>query len=182
MAINLDTDFIKYESDGTTAYYGYAKPGTATSSKTWSIRQIVGTGPSLDVSWNMNTQFSYTGIWSNKEDHFSYDASASVSATWSQVDSTNSFGSTNTFIDISWDEIPGIDFYRLKISDQNGITYNSLHEPAVNPYVIEKFTQTTKETNYKFIGVPNMTYSIYFTNINAVGSNDDPGNPFVITT
>lgn len=179
---NLETDFIKYETDGTTAYYGYAKPGTATASKEWSIRQVVGTGPSLDVTWNLNSKFSYTTKWSDKQDHFTYDASASVAATWSQVDSTNSFGVTRTSISLDWTDVPGIDIYKLKISDQNGVIYNSVHEPAVNPYSIEKITQITKFTSYKFVGVPSMTYSIDFTLVNAVGSNPDPNNPFVITT
>ena len=180
--INLETDFIKYASNGATAYYGYAQPGTATASKEWSIRQVVGTGPSLDVSWNMNTSFYYTAKWSDKEDHFTYDGSASVAATWSQVESTNSFGVTRTSIFLNWTDVPGIDIYRLKISDQNGVVYNYRNEPAVNPYSIEKITQVTKFTNYNFIGIPSMTYSVDFTLVNAAGSNPDPNNPFVITT
>lgn len=177
---NLETDFIKYETDGTTAYYGYAKPGTATASKEWSIRQVVGTS-SIDVSWNLNSRFSYTAKWSDKQDHFTA-ASASVAATWSQVESTNSFGVTRTSISLDWTDVPGIDIYKLKISDQNGVVYNSMHEPAVNPYSIEKITQITKLTSYKFLGVPSMTYSVDFTLVNAAGSNPDPNNPFVITT
>lgn len=180
MAINLETDFIKYESDGTTAYYGYAKPGTDTSSKEWSIRQVVGTGASLSVSWNLNSEFVYTGIWDNKEDHFSYDASQSLAPTYSSVESTNSFNVTRTFVDISWDEYPGIDIYRLKITDQNGILYNHLHTQAVNPYVINKYTTVTKETNYKFVGVPNMTYSVGFYLVNSTGENLN--NTLTITT
>lgn len=169
--MNLETDFIKYESDGSTAYYGYAKPGTDTSSKSWSIRQVVGTGASLSVSWNLNTQFSYTAIWDNKEDFFTYDASASLAPTYSTSENTNSFNITKTQIDLSWDEYPGIDLYRLTISDQNGIIYNTLHQEAINPYVINKFTTVSKEREYKFIGVPNMTYSVAFTLINSTGAN-----------
>jgi hypothetical protein len=180
MAINLETDFIKYESTGATAYYGYARPGTDTSSKEWSIRQVIGTGPSLSVSWNLNSEFVYTGIWDNKEDHFTY-ASASLNPTYSSVESTNSFNVTTTFVDISWSEYTGIDIYRLKITDQNGILYNHLHTQAVNPYVINKYTVVTKETNYKFVGVPNMTYSVSFYLVNSTGENLN-GSSLTITT
>lgn len=180
MAINLETDFIKYESTGATAYYGYARPGTDTSSKEWSIRQVIGTGPSLSVSWNLNSEFVYAGIWDNKEYHFTY-ASASLNPTYSSVESTNSFNVTKTFVDISWSEYPGIDIYRLKITDQNGILYNHLHTQAVNPYVINKYTVVTKETNYKFVGVPNMTYSVSFYLVNSTGENLN-GSSLTITT
>ena len=173
MVINLETDFIKYESTGSTAYYGYAKPGTNTSSKEWSIRQVIGTGASLSVSWNLNTQFSYTGIWDNKESHFSYDASQSLAPTYSTSESTNSFNITRTFVDISWDEYSGADIYKLKITDQNGVLYNHLHTQAVNPYVINKYTTTTKGTSYKFVGTPNMTYSVSFYLVNSTGENQN---------
>jgi hypothetical protein len=179
--INLETDWIKYESIGATAYYGYAEPGTDTSSKAWSIRQVVGTGSSMSVFWNVNKQFIYTGIWDNKESHFSY-ASASVSLTWSTIESTNSFGITKTSVNMNWTDISGIDYYQLVISDQNGQVYNSLFETNRNPYVINQITTQTTGNTYQFIGVPNMTYSVSVSNINAAGSNLDPNSPFTITT
>jgi hypothetical protein len=180
--INLETDWIKYESTGATAYYGYANPGTDTSSKSWSIRQVIGTGSSMSVSWNVNKQFIYTGIWDNKESHFSYDASASVSLTWSTAESTNSYGITKTSIDMTWTDIPGIDYYQLVISDQNGQIYNSLNETNRNPYIINQITTQTTGNKYQFIGVPSMTYSVNFFNTNTVGTNPDPGNSFTINT
>lgn len=179
--INLEQDFIKFEKIGDDSYYGYVNPGTDGSSKSWSIRKVSGTS-SVDVSWNLNSKFVYTAIWDNKDDHFQFDGSASVTATWSISESTNSFGVTRSVIDIDWTDIPGVDIYKLRISDSDGIIYNNLHVEAINPYVIEKFTTTTKDDKYRFIGFPNMTYSVNFTNVNQTGENPDPGNPYIITT
>ena len=181
MRLNLETDFLKYESVGATAYYGYANPGTSELTKSWSLRRVLGTGSSFSVSWNQNSEFSYSANWTNRGAYFA-SVTPSVAATWSQSDSTNSFGITRTLVNLTWTDLAGVEFYKLKISDQNGIIYNYLHEPLVNPYVIEKITTSIRESSYIFIGVPNMTYSVTITKVNSTGDNSDPGSPYQITT
>ncbi len=179
--MNLETDWIKYESSNDIAYYGYATPGTRTDEKLWSIRKVSGTGSSFSVDWNMNVEFLNSAIWDNKEDHFTHDASQSVTLTYSIQQIESSF-TTRSYVYIKWNELPGADFYRLNITDQNGILYNHLNEQNFNPFVIDRFTTQTKNNEYTFVGVPNMTYSISFASINQSGKYQEALNIDTIIT
>lgn len=179
--MNLETDWIKYESNNDIAYYGYALPGTKTDEKLWSIRKVSGTGSSFSVDWNMNVKFINSAIWDNKEDHFTYDASQSITLTYSIQQIQSSF-SERSYVYIKWDEVPGVDFYRLTIIDQNGAIYNYLHEQNINPFVINNYTIQTKSNQYTFVGAPNMTYSVSFLNINQSGEYPETPSINIIPT
>jgi hypothetical protein len=181
--MNLETDFIKYESTGSEAYYGYTNPGTDTASKSWSIRKIVGTGPSLDVTWNSNDKFIYTAIWDNKEDHFTTPGVVSASLTSSVTPATSyqqvlvglTWSSVlvpdKVKIDVIWSEVSGVDRYRVTVADQNGVIYNELNAPYVNPWNRgDKFTTETTGTKYTFRGISGMTYSISVSTLNQAGT------------
>jgi len=179
MIINLEQDFIRYESTGATAYYGYADPGTQTGQKEWSIRQVVGTGPSLDVKWNMNTYFVQTAIWDNKELHFTSPATASINITQSTSPNsyliptgpTTSMSVNDVVLGLTWSEVAGVDRYKLSIKDHQGVLYNELNIPMVSYHRrgSDRFTFETKETSYTFKGRTSMTYSITITSINQAG-------------
>jgi hypothetical protein len=168
MNINLEQDWIKFESLGATAYYGYTTPGTSDSSSSWAIRQVLGTGPSMAVAWNDNTLLSYSAAWDERYDCF-IAPTASLGLTWSVVNSTNSFNITSALINLSWDDLVGVNSYTLLVSDQDGVIYNYLSQPFANTYATPMTTQQTG-TSYLFIGVPSMTYSVTVTAINAAGS------------
>jgi hypothetical protein len=181
MIINLETDFIRYETDGVDSYWGYAKIGTTGSQKEWSIRKITATGGSSSQSWNLNTKFSYTAIWDNKELHFStFDASFSTNFTYSISDGVNSWGISSRRISMGWDEVPGADQYQIIVSDNLGVIYDRLGNPFKNPYVSNPITDETKSNSFYFIGVPTLTYSVSLFWVNGSEVVEDSLSPFVI--
>jgi len=167
--MNLDQDFIKYESTGNVSYYGYATPDTLSSDKRWAIRQVTGT-VSLDVKWNMNVSLLKSAIWDNREAHFLTPVTASVGITSST--STNSFGIISVNIGMTWSEVAGVDRYRLSITDHNNVLYNYLGTPYLNTYTTDRSTCEISGTSYAFVGQSGMTYSISVESVNQAGTSD----------
>ena len=82
--INLEQDFIKFETNGELAYYGYTKNLKASDSDNdWSIRLMTGTGSTFNVQWSNNDKLKFISKWSEKEDYFQYDGSASFGLSYS---------------------------------------------------------------------------------------------------
>jgi hypothetical protein len=183
--MNLDQDFLRYEVVGGTTYYGYAiSPTTLDVDKNWSIRAVVGTGPS-EVKWNANSRASYTAIWDNKADHFATPGTVSATFTSSVTPATQYesvlIGLTwssvllpdKVRIDVTWPEVSGVDQYRITTSDQNGVIYNELSDPYMNPWNRGvKFTTQITGTKYSLKGISGMTYSFKIESINQAGSSE----------
>lgn len=166
---NLDTDWLKYENDGTASYYGYAVPGTPEDSTGWSIRKVTGTAPSIDVDWSNNARLSYISKWDERVAYFTdLGLSASpISLTYSVEQQNNSFNITTSLIKLEWGDVPGVDWYTVTFKDQNNVTYNSLFAPFVNAYVYTPYTTHVPSVpvsggtvSYVFRGKPGMTYSV----------------------
>jgi len=76
--INLEQDFIKFETNGNLAYYGYTRNLNASDSdNNWSIRLMTGTGSTFDVKWSNNDKLNFISKWSEKEDYFQFNESDS---------------------------------------------------------------------------------------------------------
>lgn len=184
--MNLDQDYLRYHNTGGVQYYGYAtNPSTTDSEKSWSIRAVVGTGSPLEVKWNSNSQMSHTAIWDNKEDHFTTPGTVSASLTSSVTPATSYqqvlIGLTwssvlvpdKVRIDITWPEVSGADQYRITTSDQNGVIYNELSAPYMNPWNRGvKFTTQITGVKYSLKGISGMTYSFKIESINQAGSSE----------
>jgi hypothetical protein len=82
--INLEQDFIKFETNGNLAYYGYTRNLNASDSdNNWSIRLLTGTGSTFDVKWSNNDKLNFISKWSEKEDYFQFDESDSFGLSYS---------------------------------------------------------------------------------------------------
>jgi hypothetical protein len=82
--INLEQDFIKFETNGNLAYYGYANNLSASDSdNAWSIRLMTGTGSTFDIQWSNNDKLNFISKWEDKEDYFQFDGSASFGLSYS---------------------------------------------------------------------------------------------------
>jgi len=166
--MSLNENYLRYEISGGATYYGYViNPGTTDTEKKWSIRVQDGS----DVKWNANSYYAYTAIWDNKEDHFSTPSAPSIGITSSVQ--TNSSGNERVVLGITWSAVSGVDIYRIKIEDQNGIVYNDLGGPLQNPTRRRTGLFHTTEIfspNYNFKGKSSMTYSITVESINQQGS------------
>jgi hypothetical protein len=76
--INLEQDFIKFETNGELAYYGYTNNLSASDSdNVWAIRLMTGTGSTFDIQWSNNEKLNFISKWEDKEDYFQFDGSAS---------------------------------------------------------------------------------------------------------
>lgn len=86
--VNLEQDFIKFETNGELAYYGYTNNlGASDDDSVWSIRLMTGTGSTFDIKWSNNDKLNYISKWSEKEDYFQFDGSASFGLSYSLSDS-----------------------------------------------------------------------------------------------
>ncbi len=85
--INLEQDFIKFETNGELAYYGYTiNLNASDSDNNWSIRLMTegrGAGSTFDVQWSNNDKLNFISKWSEKEDYFQFDGSASFGLSYS---------------------------------------------------------------------------------------------------
>lgn len=171
MYLNLEQDWLNFETSGTISYYGYATPGTATTQSSWSIRKVIGTS-SISVLWSNNKSLSYTSKWSERSDCF-IAPTQSLGITWSISNSQDSFSNTSSFASISWTDLSGVDTYQIKITDQNSVVYNYLHAPFLNTYVLSPLTSELNTNSYRFKGTTGMTYSIVVTAVNMAGSKQD---------
>jgi hypothetical protein len=124
--INLEQDFIKFETNGNLAYYGYANNLSASDSdNVWSIRLMTGTGSNFDIQWSNNDKLNFISKWEDKEDYFQFDGSASFGLSYSLSNSGSYnfrwFEKTSTTEGRTQSEFNAI-FEREP--EQTGITYN----------------------------------------------------------
>lgn len=170
MNVDLNSDWLRKDNATPSVYYGYSQnAGASDTDSVWAIRKVV-SGSSDSVLWNDNRILAYSARWDERVACFA-TPSGSLGFTYSVTPKSNTFAITYSFINTSWTDLSGTNIYRLKITDQNGITYNSLYEPFVNPYIINQLTtEITGTTSYLFKGVPAMTYSVTLTAVNGAGS------------
>jgi hypothetical protein len=170
--INLEQDFIKFETDGNSAYYGYTlNPSAADGDNTWAIRLMTGTGSTFDVQWSNNTKLTYTSKWENKEDYFSFDGSYSVGLTYSISDTPYSNDIKN--VDVSWTEMPGVDLYKVTIKNNrnNVVNKNNIEIFNTNAQVYtELLTSGRDSMSFRYTGPVGLTYSFILEAFNGFGT------------
>lgn len=173
--MDLNQDFIKYQISGTTSYYGYTyNLDGGTSSNIWSIRQVVGTGPS-DVNWSNKKKFKFTSRWDDRAFYFqSPTGSWASGVTWSALRGTSSFGNYAD-LNIRFSTVRGVDTYGIRIKDQSNKLMSSNGDYINNTYVIDPYTEIVEpdgksSLNYNFRGVIGITYSVEVEAFNGYGS------------
>lgn len=115
--INLEQDFVKFETNGNLAYYGYTNNLSASDGDNeWSIRLMTGTGSTFDIEWSNNEKLNFISKWSEKEDYFQFDGSASFSMSYSL--------SNLSKLDVEWDDLAGYDIYNVSILNERGKLVN----------------------------------------------------------
>lgn len=169
--VNLEQDFIKFETFGATAYYGYTNNLSAgEGDNDWSIRLMIGTGSTFDVQWSNNEKLSYTSKWSEKEDYFQFDGSASTSLTYSISPTT--YPNTNNLF-VSWTEIPGVDYYKVTIKNNRNVAVNKNNIEIFNSNA-EVYTDLLvsgkDNMSFKYTGPTGLTYSFILEAFNGIGT------------
>jgi hypothetical protein len=181
MVIDLENNWLRKDNatSSSTVYYGYSQdPSASTSDNVWAIRKITASGSDETVSWNDNKIFQFNSIWDDRFETFIAPTS-SLNITYSVYTNINSFDIISSIINLSWDYITGVNQYEVLITDQNGITYDSLGNFFSNNYVTTKLTNVQQGNTYQFKGVPNMTYSVTINAVNMAGSTNS--NVYIIT-
>jgi hypothetical protein len=168
--INLEQDFIKFETNGQLAYYGYTNNLSASDSdNVWSIRLMTGTGSQFDVQWSNNTKLSFISKWSEKEDYFQFDGSASFGLTWSGSPVNDNFYK----LDVEWDDLGGYDIYNVSILNDRNKLVNSNNIEIYNKWS-EISTDTILSNGedklyYTFYAPLGLTYSFKLESLNVGG-------------
>lgn len=166
--INLEQDFIKFETNGEFAYYGYNNnPSSSEDDNSWSIRLLTGTSSEFDVKWSNGSKLNYISKWSDRASYFFVDGSQSISATWS-AGVPNYYN--NYRLDVSWDDIPGMDKYDIIIKDNDGNVLNKNGHVINNIYTNYIKTDTTNKGSYSFYATKGLTYSFTIKADNAYGN------------
>lgn len=169
--INLEQDFIKFETSGELAYYGYTNNlSSGEDDNVWSIRLMTGTGSAFDVQWSNNTKLSYTSKWSEKEDYFQFDGSASNSLTYS-ITSTDYPNISNLLV--SWSELPGVDYYKVTIKNDRGnvVNKNNIEIFNSNAQVYTELLVSGKDNmSFRYTGPTGLTYSFILEAFNGIGT------------
>jgi len=168
--INLEQDFIKFETNGELAYYGYTNNlGASDSDNAWSIRLMTGTGSQFDVQWSNNTKLNFISKWSEKEDYFQFDGSASFGLTWSGSAVNDNF----YILDVEWNDLPGYDIYSVSILNDNNKLVN-----MNNIEIYNKWSKISTETilsngsnklRFRFYSPVGLTYSFKLESKNIGG-------------
>lgn len=168
--LDLNNDWTKRETGTPSTYYGYTKQLNASDTDSvWAIRKVTFSGGVESILWNNNFQFSYSAKWSERAACFA-TPSGSLGVTYSLYNFRDSFSNTYSIINTSWTDLSGTNLYRVKVSDQNDVTYNYLYQPFSNNYMTTLITSETTGTSSIFRGITNMTYSITVTAVNALGT------------
>jgi|TARA_R110000782_G_scaffold144941_1_gene237781 hypothetical protein len=166
--MNLSNDWIRRDVvDASTVYYGYTNnEETADSSKEWIILKLSTVGTVDSVYWSNNSRISYISSWNQRVQSFN-PPTGPLSITYSITNITPS----DIFLDLSWNYLLGVDRYKISITDQNNILYNSTNTPFVSsPYTLERLTNITYLNKYRFTGKRNMTYNVSITGVNMAGA------------
>lgn len=160
--INLEQDFIKFETDGTLAYYGYKRNLSAKDNdNAWSIRLMTGTGSSFDVKWSNNSRLNYISKQSDKTSYFA-PGSASFGLTWSVVNINDNF---NYLLNVEWNDVPGYDIYNIYIRNNRGSVVSKSGYEIVNVYSPNSvqtdtlFSNGTDKLKFQFKAPIGLTYS-----------------------
>ncbi len=99
--MDLSNDWLKKDSGTPSVYYGYATTTAASSDALWAIRKVTTDSTVETVTWNDNSTLLYNAIWDDRVATF-ISPTSSISITWSVASTANSFGITNSLINISW--------------------------------------------------------------------------------
>jgi hypothetical protein len=168
--INLEQDFIKFETNGQLAYYGYTNNLSASDSdNVWSIRLMTGTGSQFDVQWSNNTKLNFISKWSEKEDYFQFDGSASFGLTWS----TSPSSEYKYMLNVEWNDLPGYDIYKVSIFNDGGNLVNKNDIQIYNVWA-DISTDTilsngASKLYYTFYAPFGLTYSFKLESSNIAG-------------
>jgi hypothetical protein len=164
--MDLSNDWLRKDGAVTGVYYGYTSDLAATDNdRTWAVYKITTNGSVESKKWSDNIKLAYIGKWSERAAMFNAPVGT---PTITYTTNSNSFGVVN--INLAWSYLTGVNTYKLYISDQNGITYNSLNLPFSNANQGEVVTSIVNGERYTFSGKADMTYTIKVTGINAVGT------------
>ena len=151
--MDFNTFYLAKDIQGATAYYGYAAPGTLTSSPSWVIRQETTSGTITSYKWTNNSLISYESIWDNRLNCFQSPSAPSLTY------------STNGSINISWTGVTGVSRYNVLVNNGNYSSSGAIGTYNYNGDLLINIT------SYNITNVVHgTTYSVQVTSINQVGS------------
>jgi len=170
--INLEQDFIKFETNGELAYYGYTNMlDSSDEDNVWSIRLMTGTGSTFDVKWSNNKKLNFISKWSEKESYFQFNESDTFGLTWSYTPTTQD----NLYLlNVEWNDLPGYDIYEVSILNDNNKLVNKNNIEIYNIWSEIKTdsikSNSSTQLSYGFYAPVGLTYSFTLESKNPLGT------------
>jgi hypothetical protein len=170
--INLEQDFIKFETNGELAYYGYTNMLDASDEdNVWSIRLMTGTGSTFDIKWSNNQKLNFISKWSEKESYFQFNESDTFGLTWSYTPTSQD---NLYFLDVQWNDLLGYDVYDISILNSDNKLVNKNNVEIYNIWSDIKSDRVVSNGNstlrYRFAAPVGLTYSFTLESKNAFGT------------
>jgi hypothetical protein len=164
--LELNDNWLRKDTKLDATYYGYSSNVASKDvDKTWSIRKVSITDTVESVLWSDNRIFNYIARWVDRTDNF-VQPNQSLGLT-----SSTYFDQNQAIITSTWNQLTGVNIYKIAITDQNNDLY-SIHSSIVqNGYDREPITSRFENNYfYEFRGKTEMTYYIKVIAENTAGS------------
>lgn len=173
---NFLDNYLRKDSSGSNIYYGYSsRINPSDSDPVWSIRLVSGTS-SETVTWSNGNPILQISIWDNRLGYFT--SSSSLNLTYS----VGTYSSGSRYISLGWDNLNGVDIYKLEISNgsqlynENGqVVYKNANfdnDPSIRVYNKNEYKWGYAESG--------KTYSVVLSSYNVVdGWQSEAANIYV---
>ena len=156
---NLD-NYLRKNVSGNNTYYGYSSVNNPSNGDpVWSIKLVSGTS-SETITWSNGNSNLGISIWDNRTSYFATQSSLNLT-----------YSVSNNSITLLWDDLSGVDIYKISISNGNRILNDNNIEVYRNPNFdndpsTNVYHGTSSTWRYSLSGV---TYSATVTSYNVIG-------------
>jgi hypothetical protein len=161
-------NWIRRDINPPVTYYGYSYDmNAADTDNTWSIKKVTVSGTVETVKW-ANGSYGNISKWSERAASFAIP-SGSLGLTCSSINPMNN----NVILNISWNQLSGVDAYQVIISE-GGIIYSELgtqlyNNQNFNPSQITTTVVNGGSYNYNY-AYTGHTYTITLNAVNVAGA------------
>jgi hypothetical protein len=157
-------NWLRRDISSPTIYYGYSSDmNAADTDNTWSIKKVTVSGSVETVKWS-NGGYSQISKWSDRVASFAIPA-GSLGLTCSTFDPIGN----NKSLNITWNQLSGVDTYQVVISEGN-VIYSNLGTQIYNTNASQVTSTVINGGSYVYrYAYTGHTYTVTLNAINVAG-------------